>query len=150
MMAKRKEQPKPEPHYQLTLSQSQAYVVRDALEAYARLKHGQMATVVEDAFQKRIWEDKINRQAVRAACDLVKLLIFPELNPNAHLGIGENEFPEATTAWEAMTVIRHRLAHDWHDENMPGEEKGYGVQYHTPMSFSGDALPTIQRVENKS
>jgi hypothetical protein len=111
------------------------------------LKHGQIDMVVTDAFCGRMWEQKINQDAVRMACDLVKLLIFPELNPHAHLGIGEKEFPEATTAWEAMTVIRHRLAHDWHDENMPGEEKGYGVQYHTPMSFSGDVLPTIQRLE---
>lgn len=137
--------------YTLTMNESQAEVVRDALEAYARLHMGQFDAVITNAFMRRYANpdypdfshetmDDIHRQ--------LKRTIFPELNPNAYYGVGAKEFPEMTTAWDLMQVVRHRLS--WNRLAREGKEKPdfYGVNYNNPMQFGDEPLASIESTED--
>jgi hypothetical protein len=125
----------------LTFNVEQAYVLRDALESYSRMKAGQFDTVIRDLFRDRYCQGDFNHENTDNACRELKLLVFPELNYNTSYGVGSRVYPEGTIAWDIMQVIRHKLAWD----KLEGEQpKYFGVQYGTPMKFSDQPLPEIE------
>ena len=126
--------------YTLKINKRQASVMRAALEAYARLKHGQIEMVMRDLFIDR---ECVTDQHFVGLCDQLKVMIFPELYLHASYGVGSRVYPESDVAWDAMQVLRHRLAWDWLADEGETEPKHWGVQYNDPMAFSGEPLPKI-------
>jgi len=137
-------------NYTLTVTRHQAGVIQDALEAYARLRMGQINTVITDAFLDRYANKEypgFTYDVVQQLCGELKKQIFPELFPGAYYGVGAKVYPERDVAWDVHSVIRHRLA--WDRLADEGKEKPdfYGVQYNQPMRFSGEPLAIFKRHE---
>lgn len=126
--------------YTIKLNQHQAYIMREALECYSRLKSGQLDIVLNDCFRDRM---SGNQDKVRLACDLIKLIILPELHTGASLGVGNREYPEQSVAWDMMQVVRYRLAWDRLKDQGSDEPEHYGVQYQEPMQYGTEPLMEI-------
>ena len=127
------------------VTKSQAAVMREALEFYARLKAGQIDMVLHDCYIDRFGAGDWNHDTKTEHCNALKRAIFPELNLNASYGVGSKTYPEQGIAWDIMQVLRHKLA--WDRVAEEGKEKPdypMQVQYGSPMAFSSEPLPQIE------
>ena len=145
----KKKKPQPERRYRLEITQEQAYVLRDALEAYARIKHGQIDTVIRDLFRDRYCTGQFNYKNTKRLCDWLKEIIFPELTESSYHGVGSKVYPDSTVAWAVMQVLRHRLAWDRLADEGKSEPEHYGVQYNEPFGH-GVELPKMEQITNET
>lgn len=120
--------------YKITLNESQAHIICNAVELLARIGIGQIEAIHmhmwhfdrSAEFHKRIGEF---REAVTGSRD--------------GFGIHQAKVPGYfRDSWDIMQVIRHRLAWDKH----PGG--GMTVNFDTPMKSGKEDLPTIERIED--
>ncbi|MEM1225934.1 MAG: hypothetical protein AAGJ40_09555 [Planctomycetota bacterium] len=132
--------------YSLTMSHRQAAVVREALEAYSRMKSGQFNHAIGDQFLDRYCTGGFSHENADRIFGEIKAMIFPELSPNESFGVGSRVYPEATVAWDVQQVIRHRLAWDRLADEGKETPDRYNVCFNKPMAFSGESLPTIEAV----
>lgn len=115
--------------YQITVTEKQAYIMRDALEVLSRLQIGQVWAATDnlpsDSDKVRNWD---MQKALEAA--------YEPFEPSSHKHNDTSEI-----AWDLYTVIRHRLA--W-DNNPQG---GYGVSFDKPMQMGSEQLAEIKAVK---
>ena len=132
--------------YTLTITTEQGYVIREALEIFSRLKHGQIDEL-RNLFSDR-WcaPNSPFNWSTEPLLDVLKALIFPELEKNSYHGVGSKVYPDATIAWDLMQVIRHRIAWDKLANEGKTEPDHYGVQYNPPMRFGSEPLAKIEAV----
>lgn len=111
--------------YQLTITEKQAYVMRDALEVLSRLLIGQVWAATDnlpsDCDKVRNWD---MQRALEAA--------YEPFKPSSYTHNDTSEI-----AWDMYMVIRHRLA--W-DNNPTG---GYGVSFDKPIQQGSEPLAQI-------
>lgn len=122
----------------IELSETQADVVRVALESYSRMLIGQL----DYALEPIRWKTKSDwYQDVMPVLDEVKHLIF-ELAPNASYGIYSTEVSDnARVAWDIQQVIRNKMS--WHS-NPKGSMT---VNFDRPMKSSQEELPICSIVK---
>ena len=129
--------------YTLTINEEQARVIREALEVYSRLKHGQIDEL-RNLFRDRWCNPKGSfNWSSEYLFDTLKSVIFPELEKNAYHGVGSQVYPDSTVAWDLMQVIRHRLAWDRLEDENKDKSRHWGVQYDEPMKFGSEPLAKI-------
>lgn len=138
-----------ETKYTLTITLKQAQVMQDALEAYARMKMGQINSVITDSFLDRYASQDypdFNWDNVNRLCGELKRVIFPELlHPNSYYGVGAKNYPQRDIAWDLHSVIRHRLAWDRLAEEGKLKPDFHGVQYYEPMNHGTEKLAVITK-----
>jgi hypothetical protein len=134
----------PSGDYTLTINKEQARIICEALEAYSRLKHGQideLRNLFRDRWCKPNGSFNWNSEYL---FDALKSVIFPELEKNASYGVGNKIYPESTVAWDIMQVLRHRLAWDRLRAEGRDQPEYWGVQYNVPMRFGSEPLAQIE------
>jgi len=136
--------------YTLTINKEQACVIREALEIYSRLKHGQIHELRELFRDRWCAPDSPFNWSTEPLLDSLKAIIFPDLEKNASYGVGNKVYPESTVAWDIMQVLRHRLA--WDRLKAEGRDKPeyWGVQYNPPMRFGDEPLAEIKEAPRKT
>lgn len=118
----------------LELSETQAYILRDALDAYSRLLAGQVSVAVMDAvnFMALRKEYKMDRYSLQTQLGDMQALITG-LDYGASFGIYAPEIPDrARQAYDLQQVIRHGVA--WHLN--PGTKGLSTVDFDTPRRTS--------------
>lgn len=141
--------------YQLTLTEQQASIIRDALEIYSRIGMGQIGTGVTSHpdIEKRIWETSgvCSFDLSNVIDTTVKSYIYPEFRSsiNSYYGIFSEAIGDSNRiAWDIQQVIRHRLS--WDKVGNPPQREWntmMGVSFDEPMKSSEEELPTIVRLE---
>ena len=134
--------------YQLTITEKQASVIREALEAHSRMLGGQFDIVLTDMFRDRWCTGEFDHDGLAEAHKQLRRMIFPELSPTSYHGVGNTAYPSADVAWDIMQVLRHRLA--WDRLADQGGEAGIQVQYHKPMKFGSEPLAQIKTKPERS
>lgn len=118
----------------LTLTEEQAYTLRDALETYNRLLMGQF-NAVTDLFLARDFD----RKAAAAALLEARQTVMPELDPGGYHGIESREIPDrARIAFDVEQVLRHALS--WHRH----PEGGITVNFDKPYWTSPEPRPRVE------
>lgn len=131
--------------YQLKISTEQAQTLVAALEFYMRIGLGQfeMMDVHPTIAEKMYALDCDEGDRVRMMATMLKRSLFG-FEANQSYGIGNRELhPSVHTAHDIHDVIRHRLAHD---SLKPGEKPGWTVNFHEPMKFANEPLPTMEKI----
>ena len=129
MSTKRKSKPKPEALYQLTLTHTQAWTLRNLCELAARLGMGQLDRLAEylphpnDTFPPRFLKKEIEALQSRW-----RVQYFGLDDERASWGAGQVA-QDASVAWDLYTCIRHRLAHDLREET---GDTHWGVDLYEP------------------
>lgn len=137
MSAKRESKPKPEALYQLTLTHTQAWTLRNLCELAARLGMGQLDMLAEylphpnDTFPPRFLKKEIEAMQSRW-----RVQYFGLDDERASWGAGQVD-TDAAIAWDIYTCIRHRLAHDNADET---GDKHWSVSFHDPDNTAKSAV----------
>ena len=132
--------------YTLTINKEQARVIREALEVYSRLKHGQISDL-RNLFMDRWCEPNGSfNWSSEYLFDELKRVIFPDLEKNASYGVGNKVYPESSVAWDVMQVLRHRLAWDRLKDEGKDKPEHWGVHYNEPMRFGSEPLAHIEAV----
>lgn len=130
----------------IELSETQAYILRDALDAYSRLLAGQVSIAVMDATHWMInrKDHKIDHDKLRLILDEAQRLITG-LARGAGFGIHAKEIPDrARQAYDLQQVIRHAVS--WH-LNPKADSCFRAVDYDTPSRTSEkEELPKCEVV----
>lgn len=130
--------------YILTINKEQAYVIREALEIYSRLKHGQIHELRNLFGDRWCAPDSPFNWSTEPLLDSLKAVIFPELPNTAYHGVGSKIYPDSTIAWDIMQVIRHKLAWDRLKAEGRDQPEYWGVHYNEPMKFGSEPLAQIE------
>jgi hypothetical protein len=126
----------------ITVDETQARVIMNALEFYTRMRLGQFDNAIADLFLfRRKWNwEQFNYHALR-----LKNTVFPELSENASYGIYNKEVGEwAQISWDIHQVIRHDLSWFLYPDG------GMTVNFDKPMNTSEHKLPLVEITEEKS
>lgn len=100
----------------ITLTNKQAKVITEALDAYARAKIGQF-TYSLDHMVKTPKGVHINRDSLQRIESYLRMLFFPELRDGQSYGITQKEVPdEARIAFDIYQAICYKLPKE---NNMP-------------------------------
>jgi hypothetical protein len=106
-----------------------------ALEVYSRLRSGQIAMAMANAF---IDKNCLNYTDTHVIESVVKTLAFREeeicTNPNSYYGVGCEQMKDGTVAWEIKKVIDQYLHYQQNDG------------YRTIMNVSGDGAMQYSKV----
>jgi len=132
--------------YELTINETHAQVLINALELYSRMGMGQLSFLMEHQdLQKRLVVGPDSHfETVRGTLEFLKKIIFPELPLNGYYSISSPEINDANrVAYEMLQVVRHRMAWDRLQGKQPS---GFSVIYDEPMKTSAQPLPTIRQV----
>jgi len=127
--------------YNLTLTENQARVMKDALELYARAGMGQLDLIGDVHLRKP------NKLDTESFIELRTLLhkcekVITKLLGGGFFSISSDETPEdCRIAWDIYQVVRHRLAHDREPKG------GWTVDFDKPMCYGGEELAEIKKVE---
>ena len=121
--------------YILKIDEEQARMLCMACEFYARMTCGQWQELTSHTLD-------LNREDYCEARDQMEDLLlqargfaFPDLSHSFGHSYGVGKFHHSDIAWELYEVVRHCLAWTIHPEG------GDTVDFGTPISFSGHALP---------
>ena len=141
----------PDQEYKLTLNETQAQVMVDALDIYMRLGMGQLTEIAEHPdLRKRIFQtdDSMSMGPIRAVLKALKHVIFRDLGDNHYFSISSPEIGDCNrVANDIRQVIRHRLS--WDRAGNPPERDNwtmFGPIYDPPKKYSNEPLPTIEAV----
>lgn len=133
--------------YQITVTETQAAVMRECLEACARMWHGQVSEGITELFQTHIWKNKLPTADIRETGDMLKRQLFPELHISASYGVGNQDVnPLSNVAWDLQTLIRHRLAWDRLAAEGKVKPEFHGVQYDRPSHYGSEPVGRIVRM----
>lgn len=131
--------------YTIEVSEEQAQLIQQALDLYMRVRIGQIEVVVEPwRFAMRGDGQEQTAEHLRIAERLVgeAKMMLTGFSPSASFGIGSPGVPDsAKVAQDISQTIRHRLAWDRKPEG------GHSVDFHEPMKWGSQALPTVTKVE---
>jgi hypothetical protein len=87
-----------------------------ALEVYSRLRSGQIATAIGEAYSDKLCLDYNDRQVIES---IVRTLAFRDeeicTQPNSYYGIGCPEMKDGTVAWEIKKTIEQYLHYQRND-----------------------------------
>lgn len=126
--------------YILEINETQAYITRDALEAYSRIRCAQIKMGVEIILMDKLIGSNDWHELLNIAERAIRGVAFPELNhPSQSYGVGHDK--DSDIAWDLLQVIRHRLSWDNHD----GISPTYQVNYNEPMKFGPEPLAKIEK-----
>ena len=142
--------------YTLTVTETQAQVLIQALEVMARLGIGQFRDALDMLPLKEHRPPGWNADVDAIGRILSKYMIGGVEGYRSSLGISnEATSPLAKSAWDMYQVIRHRLSWDRAVEDgtiasvdAPRDwSKMFGVHYDSPMRTGPEPLAKIERVE---
>ena len=120
----------------LVLTFSQATIVEQATEIYARIHMGQLDCIA----CPNLVDDCSNMSKLSNALRDMQPLITG-LGKNLYYGIESKKVPErARMAWDIYQVVRHRLAWDMCPKG------GTGVCFDEPCQVAREKLPTMSKV----
>lgn len=125
--------------YLLRLSPEHAHAVQRALELYQRIAMGQTKDIGYE-FEGKNGDWKQQRgQGLDQACEHLKRILFPDLEPNAYYGItNEKTGKTAHLCHEVFTTLRHRV--NWTER--PLKEGDFpGVSHDEPLLFPSGVFP---------
>lgn len=124
----------------ITLNETQARVIMEALELFARINIGQIDAISTVFLFRKKWDwDQFHYYE-----NGLKRVLFPQLTTNESYGIYSSEAGErAQVAWDIHQVIRHDLSWFLH----PGG--GMTVNFHEPMKTSKHPLPKVNITEEE-
>lgn len=137
----------------LEIDETHARIIKDALNVYSRAQMGQLDTILE-----MFWGKKIPSENMEDARELIKHLkdvLFPEFK-NTHgasYGIANKEIGEnPKISYEIYKVLEHRIS--WDKAGNPEKRdfsKMMGVNYDSPMKLSAHPFPKIklQTIQDK-
>ncbi|MFA5760357.1 MAG: hypothetical protein WC877_01190 [Dehalococcoidales bacterium] len=135
----------------LELTDSQAYVVRDALELYSRIRTGHF----EHIWSELAWDSEKNggtngvpdSQMWHHICNLLTRFWFPNLSPMAsNWGVGHDT--KSDRSWVIMEVVRHYLVWKYYPVDKDHPENHEIVDHGTPMNWlSNEPMPLIKKKE---
>jgi len=141
--------------YVLTLTETQAQVLIQALEVMARLGIGQFRDALDLLPLKEIFPAGWHEDMEAIGRILSKYMIGNVDGYRSSLGISHADTsPQAKSAWDMYQVIRHRLAWDraYSDGIVASPDaprdwsKMLGVHYDEPMRMGPEPLATIERL----
>lgn len=120
----------------LSLTERQLHIVREALELYDRLLMGQ---IDNNLWRLYIFHNRdIDHDAFAEICRRLKQLVFPELADNAYYGVGWEEDDArqqlSQIAYEIEAMIRHL---EWRAN--PDSPK-YSTSASPPLHYSTESL----------
>ena len=123
--------------YVLHLNPVQMHYLATVCEFFARIVCGQF-----DEFPWFITKEKggsfaDKRDTAELLLKQLKQIYFPELGWNASYGVGHDDYSDIP--WDIYQVVRNKIA--W-TEHPHSDFKG--VNYHPPMQFSSQPLPTCE------
>lgn len=140
----------------LEMTRDTAWIVKTALEFYARGMMGQSQHCIDQIAEGIPFDHMPPHGDVQFGHELDKWLerrekakeyarlamreLFPELLPGANYGVGNCR--SADIAWQVYEVIRHTLA--WYEH----PEGGITVSFNKPMRWADEPLPTC-RIEEE-
>lgn len=141
--------------YKITVTESQAHIIIEALDLYSRIGIGQFDEMVRHAPVFRYADPYRNElepvplENIRNFRDAIGHMgaSYIGLPPNASFGIHHPKVDDsARVAVDILQVIRHRLA--W-DRNPKGS---MGVAFDVPrqIAMERQPMPSIERVEEPS
>jgi hypothetical protein len=119
--------------YQLSVNQTQARVLQEALDLYSRILMGQLSEVSHKI------HGPYDHQEANKYLEIAKTIIFPNLERGASYGVG-GACEESKISYEMMAVIRRFLAFE---RNPEGD---FLVDFDTPLKVSKEPLPDFKRV----
>ncbi len=129
--------------YNLVINENQAKILSSALEVFERLGLGQIDVGIEEAHKPKFWRmegNPLNREVIRYHCDQLKYLITGHQG-NSSFGITSPEISDDyRVARDIQQVIDHRMAWDKKPEG------GIGINFHEPIQWSKEPLPSIGKV----
>jgi hypothetical protein len=132
----------------ITVNETQAYVIMNALETYSRLLMGQF-NEIDTLFVNNgndVWKDFIRRQELEMRLKSARKCVYPMLEDNAYYGIFDKVHTpnNSRIAWDIKKAIEHDLS--WHKY----PEGGITTNFDTPMHSAEEvplAMVTITEVE---
>lgn len=138
--------------WNLEVDETHARVIKEALNVYTRAQMGQLDTILE-----MFWGKKIPAENMEQARDLIKQLkdvLFPEFKNNygASYGIASREIGEdPKISYEIYKTLEHRISWDKAGNPQSRSWKNMsGVNFDDPMKFSNHPFPKIQSVNIKT
>jgi len=135
----------------IELTDEQAYIIRDSLELYARIRTGDF----EQIWNTLVWDCEKNGGVKGTTpnnyiwhniVNILKELWFPNLNNNggysSNWGVGHDK--PADKAWTIMEVIRYYLAHKNYPLNTEENNREI-VDHYKPTNWANfEKLPVIR------
>ena len=135
----------------LELTGSQAYVVRDALELYSRIRCGHF----EYIWDVLVWDSEKNggtngvpdSQIWHDICNLLKHFWFPNLpTMSSNWGVGHDV--KADRSWVIMEVIRNYLVWKYYPVDKDHPENHMIVDHYDPTNWlSNEPMPMVKKKE---
>lgn len=134
-----------QPKLQIVLTETQAFVVREALEFYSRFLAGQIEAL-PDVLR---WERKIHlNERARQALARFKAEAFPELHPNESYGIGWKDGDKLSEHRQiAYELYRQFYVHQTRQQAAEGKDVSWNVYSSPTLRYSNE--PLIEIVEIK-
>lgn len=128
--------------YLLRLSSEHAIALLTACELYMRIAMGQTKEIgVEFEGKNGDWKQQRD-QGLDQACEHLKRILFPDLEPNAYYGIThEKTGKTAHLCYEVFTTLRHRIS--WTESPLK-EGEFQGVSHDEPLLFPSGVTPRPQ------
>lgn len=126
--------------YQITLSEKQLQVYKDALEFYSRFLGGQVEHIPPVLQYGREYY-KVREEAERGLM-MFKKAVFPELRPNESYGIGWDESPIRQDA--QISYELYREVYVYYQKKNPSPVSCYAS---ATLRYSNEPLPVVKEVE---
>lgn len=130
--------------WQLTLTDTQAIIIKDALDMYSRVGMGQIKAILDhpDITERLLDKGHSRWGEVGDTLDVFKQEVF-DLDKSGYYGIFSEDIKECNReAWDVQQVIRHGIAWDKYPEG------GLGVSWDTPFQASKQDLPEFIKIED--
>ena len=123
----------------LTLNESQADVLIDALDFYSRILMGQIGEITT-IFPY----GSITRNArVDSLISMLKREMFPELEDGSYFAAHEPRVGNGRVAYDIQQVLRHAIAWEHHPSG------GIQVIFDNPLRCSDEPFPIVSIEKNK-
>lgn len=144
--------------YTLTLTEKQLQAISDAADCFQRIQLGQWREAVDNLpiNWKKVDYSEYHNDIDEIGRILSKYMIDNINGTNSSLGVGNEKLPESNSIlYEIHRVIRHKLS--WEraveegivkSEESPRDwSKMMTVNYDSPMKYSNEPLPKIERIQ---
>lgn len=131
--------------FEANMSEEEAKLLCKSLDTFSRVGLGQIDNAVENIFFNLVFQSTSfeYQDRLRSLCDRLKFLLTGH-PANGSYGIGSSAISDDfRIAFDIQQVLRHKMA--W-DKNPKG---GIQVDYHDPMQWGKEPLPTVLSLEAK-